>query len=92
LVVLLAKTRKVGVLAQELTLQRIGTRNALRGIQDVSGVLLSRSELVLDALLIDASIASKIGLVVLDRLLGQLGRLVVVLEKQVVSAVADVLG
>lgn len=92
MVVLLAKTRKVGVLAQELTLQRIGTRNALRGIQDVSGVLLSRSELVLDALLIDASIASKIGLVVLDRLLGQLGRLVVVLEKQVVSAVADVLG
>lgn len=84
LVVLLTKASKIGVLAEELALQGIRTRDALRCIENVAGVLLSSGELVLYALLIDAGVTCKIRLLgvdlVLDLLLSELGRLVVVLE------------
>lgn len=96
LVVLLLQASEVAVLAEELTLQRIGARDALRGAEDVSGILLSGTELILNALLIDARVARQIGLLgvdlVLDLLLCKLGRLVVVLEQQIVRAVGKVLG
>jgi hypothetical protein len=67
----------------------------LRGIEDVPGVLLRSTELVLNALLVQAGITRKVGLLcvnlVLDLLLGELGRLVVVLEQQVAIGIADVL-
>lgn len=95
LVVLLPHAGEIGVLPQELTLQRIGTCDALGGVEDVAGVLLGRTELVLDALLINAGIACQVGLLctqlILDLLLLELCRLVIVLELKVIRAVTKVL-
>jgi len=81
---LLLQASQIGVLAQELALQRVGTRECLRRPKDVLGVLLRRVELILHALLIQASVASQVGLLranlILDLLLRGLSRLVVVLE------------
>lgn len=92
---LLLQPSQVGVLAQELALQGIRTRERLRRAKDVLGVLLGGVELVLDALLIQTSVTRKVGLLrvdlVLDLLLGKLGRLVVVLEQQIAIGVADVM-
>lgn len=84
MVVLLTQTSKIGVLTKELALQGVGTRDRLRGIENVPRVLLSSTELVLDTLLIQRGVTRKIGLLrvdlVLYLLLGKLGGLVVILE------------
>lgn len=64
-------------------------------VEDVASVLLGRGKLILDTLLVDTGVTCQIGLLgvelVLNLLLLQLRRLVVVLEKQVVGAVTQVL-
>lgn len=86
----------VAILPQELTLQRIRSRDTLRCVEDEACVLLSRAHLVGDTLLIEASVTRQIGLlglhIAIQRALGQLLLVLVVLAVEARGYLAKVLG
>lgn len=94
--VLLLLPSKVAVLPQELALQRISSGDALGGVEDEPCVLLSGSQAVGDVLLGKTCVTRQVGLLgrygAIQRVLGQLLLVLVVLAVEARGDVAQVLG